>query len=226
MSDTGHTTARPDVSPSASTTGSAGRLPYTERVILRDGSTIHIRPISVGDSAELAAAVEKLSPESRYRRFFSVLKKLDARTIAYFTDVDHISHEALIALDPDHGELVGVARYICAEEGSEIAEVAMAVADEWHGRGLATVLLAELTTRARRAGVHRFQASCLSINRNAIDVLGSLGPTTLDHRGAGLTDLTIELSEDSAAAAMQTALGHAARGDVELGPLGDNEAMP
>lgn len=136
MSDPGHTTARPDpavlngipslpegdhrndVSPSAAGTGSAGRLPYIERVILRDGSAIHIRPISVGDSADLATAVEKLSPESRYRRFFSVLKKLDARTIAYFTDVDHISHEALIALDPDHGELVGVARYICAHKAA------------------------------------------------------------------------------------------------------------
>lgn len=102
----------------------------------------------------------------------------------------------------------------------------MAVADGWHGRGLATVLLAELTTRARRAGVRRFQASCLSMNRNAIDVLESLGPTTLDHRGAGLTDLVIELSEYSAATAMQTALGHAARGDVEPGPLGHKEAPP
>jgi RimJ/RimL family protein N-acetyltransferase len=193
----------------------AGRLPNTERVVLRDGSVVHIRPISGGDVAELEAAVERLTPESRYRRFFSALKKLDAKTLTYFTNVDHVSHEALVALEPAHGELVGVARYVSAEKGSESAEVAMVVADEWHGRGLATVLLAELTTRAREAGVLRFQASCLAMNHDAIDVLKSLGPTSLKSSGSGLTDLTIELSPGSAETALQTALGHAARGDLE-----------
>jgi RimJ/RimL family protein N-acetyltransferase len=186
-----------------------------ERVVLRDGSVVHIRPISAGDAPALAAAIERLTPESRYRRFFSAVERLDAKTLAYFTDVDHVSHEALVAVDPDHGEFVGVARYVSAETGSDTAEVAMVVADGWHGRGLATVLLAELTTRARRAGVLRFRASCLTMNRQAIDVLESLGPTTLDRSEAGFTDLTIELSRSSADAALQMALGHAARGDLE-----------
>jgi GNAT superfamily N-acetyltransferase len=193
----------------------AGHLPNIERVVLREGSVVHVRPISGGDVAELEAAVERLTPESRYRRFFSVLEHLDAKTLAYFTNVDHVSHEALVALEPDNGEFVGVARYVCAEIGSDTAEVAMAVADEWHGRGLATVLLAELTTRAREAGVVHFRASCLTMNRQAIDVLESLGPTTLSPCGGGFTDLVIDLCESSADAALQTALGHAARGDVE-----------
>jgi RimJ/RimL family protein N-acetyltransferase len=186
-----------------------------ERVVLRDGSVVHVRPISAGDTAPLAAAIERLTPESRYRRFFSAVERLDAKTLAYFTDVDHVSHEALVALDPDHGEFVGVARYVSAAIGGDTAEVAMVVADGWHGRGLATILLAELTTRAREAGVLRFRASCLTMNRAAIEVLESLGPTTLDRSEGGFTDLTIELSRKSADAALQMALGHAARGDLE-----------
>jgi RimJ/RimL family protein N-acetyltransferase len=186
-----------------------------ERVVLRDGSVVHIRPISATDAPALAAAIELLTPESRYRRFFSAVERLDAKTLAYFTNIDHVSHEALVAVDPDHGELVGVARYVSAEIGSDTAEVAMVVADGWHGRGLATVLLAELTTRARRAGVLHFRASCLTMNRQAIDVLEALGPTHLDRSGSGFTDLTIELSQSSADAALQMALGHAARGDLE-----------
>lgn len=183
--------------------------------MLREGSVVHIRPIAGGDVADLAAAFERLTPESRYRRFFSVAKRLDAKTLAYFTSVDHVSHEALVAVDPDNGEFVGVARYVAADVGSETAEVAMIVADGWHGRGLATVLLSELTTRARAAGVGHFRASCLSMNRDAIDVLESLGPTTLHRSDPKLVDLTIELSQSSADAALQTALGHAAAGDVE-----------
>jgi hypothetical protein len=72
---------------------------------LRDGEQILIRPIRPEDREELAAGMERLSPESRYRRFFTPTSGLTASELSYLTEVDHHDHEALVALDPatDHG---------------------------------------------------------------------------------------------------------------------------
>lgn len=82
-----------------------------------------------------------------------------------------------------------------ASSGAGSAPCRPAIGRRWHRRGLATVLLAELTTRAHAAGIQHSQASCLSMNRDAIHVLKSLGPTTLGRSDAGLVDLAIDLSE-------------------------------
>jgi len=201
----------------------AGRLPGVERAVLRDGSTVHIRPISPEDKTALARAFDHLDPDSRYRRFLSAVKRLDAKALRYFTEVDHVGHEALVAIEPDDGELVGVVRYVRLAEHPEAAEVAMTVADGWRGRGLATVLLAELTTRARAAGVERFVATCLSFNRDATKVLASLGPTTVKQCDEGVSELTVELSAAAAETALQVALGHVARGEVAIRPVGTPE---
>jgi RimJ/RimL family protein N-acetyltransferase len=185
-------------------------------VVLRDGSTVHIRPISPEDKAALSQAFDRLGEESRYRRFLSAVKRLDARTLEYFTEVDHVSHEALIAIDPDDGELVGVARYVRLSREAEAAEVAMVVADGWGGRGLATVLLSQLTTLAQAAGVVRFVATCLTVNRDATRVLTSLGPTQVEPREGGVEELSIELSAQTAENALQVALGHVARGELAV----------
>jgi len=78
---------------------------------VRDGFEILLRPISPTDKALLNAGFERLSPESRYRRFFSQIRHLTDAQLAYFTDIDHDDHEALLALAPT-GEAVGVARWI------------------------------------------------------------------------------------------------------------------
>jgi deazaflavin-dependent oxidoreductase (nitroreductase family) len=163
--------------------------------LLRDGSTVHVRPIEPGDHDRLNRAVEHLSAESRYQRFFGPVRHLQETELRYFTEVDHRDHEALVAIDPDDGELVGVARYVRLSHGSPDAEVAMVVADDWHGRGLATLLLEELAERARGADIERFTATCLSVNTEAIDVLKRLGQTTTGAHDGGVTDLTIDLRE-------------------------------
>lgn len=194
----------------------AGELPGIQRVVLRDGSTVHVRPISPEDKAALSQAFDLLGEESRYRRFLSAVKRLDSRALEYFTEVDHVSHEALVAFDPDDGELVGVARYVRLAREADTAEVAMVVADGWTGRGLATVLLSELKTLAQAAGVVRFVATCLSFNRDATRVLTSLGPTQVTAREGGVDELSIELSATAAEDALQVALGHVARGDLAV----------
>ena len=96
-------------------------------------------------------AFERLSEESRYRRFFTTKNELSAAELDYLVDVDHEDHEAIIAIDPSSGEVLGVARYIRSKDDAEVAEVAVTVADDWQRRGLGRALLRPLDlSRATR----------------------------------------------------------------------------
>ena len=142
-------------------------MPF-ERAVLRDGSVIHIRPIRSEDRALLEQGFERLSDESRYRRFLHPVKRRGERELEYFTLVDHTDHEALVALGPHGTEPVGVARYVRLND-PESAEVAIAVVDARQGKGVDTVLLHELVERAKAAGVRRFSAICLADNPDVVD---------------------------------------------------------
>jgi nucleotide-binding universal stress UspA family protein/RimJ/RimL family protein N-acetyltransferase len=145
----------------------------TLRVSLPDGAAAAIRPIEASDREALRAGFERLSPESRYRRFFTPMPTLSNRDLDYLTKIDHHNHEALIALDETGDNIVGVARYV--RTGPEEAEPAIVVADDWQGRGLGHRLLIELADRARDEGVQRFRAPVLAENEAALRLLGSLG---------------------------------------------------
>jgi GNAT superfamily N-acetyltransferase len=142
---------------------------------LRDGAQIEIRPIGPADRDELAAGVRRLSPQSRYRRFFTPASELSEDQLTHLTEVDHHDHEALVALDPGTGHGIGVARFVRLSEEAETAEVAVAVADSWQGRGVATALLDRLAERARAEGVGRFSADILAENRPMLELIGELG---------------------------------------------------
>ena len=85
-------------------------------ITLRDGARVTLRPIAPQDKPLLAASFERLSEESRYRRFFTVKKELSAAELDYLVDVDHRVHEAIIAIDPSSGEALGIARYVRATD--------------------------------------------------------------------------------------------------------------
>ena len=99
---------------------------------------LEIRPIEPGDKAALAAAVDQSSDEAVYRRFLNPHGRLTAAELRYLTEVDHRDHEALVALDPASSESVGVARYVRDPERRESAEIAVAVLEQWQGRGVTT----------------------------------------------------------------------------------------
>ncbi len=117
------------------------------RVLLRDGSAIAIRPLTTGDVVAIAAWFDGLGPETRYARFLASITTLDDRTRWQLAQVDHRDHEALTAVAPG-GDVVGIARYIRLPQAST-AEVAVAVADHWRGRGIASLLLQQIAARAR-----------------------------------------------------------------------------
>jgi GNAT superfamily N-acetyltransferase len=128
--------------------------PTAEPVRLRDGAEIFVRPVTPRDKRAIARGLERLSEESRYRRFFAPVHRLSDRDLAYLTEVDHHDHEALVAY-AGSGEPLGVARYVRLHDEPSKAEVAVAVVDDWQGRGVATELLAFLRRALREAAAGR-----------------------------------------------------------------------
>jgi RimJ/RimL family protein N-acetyltransferase len=178
---------------------------------LRDGAQIEIRPIRPDDRKELAAGMRRLSPESRYRRFFTPASELSETQLTYLTEVDHHDHEALVALDPETGHGIGVARFVRSAADAETAEVAVAVSDSWQGRGVATVLLDRLAERARAEGVRRFSADILAENRPMLDLIGELGDAHVIERDQGTVIVVVELPPEGIGVALREALRAAAR---------------
>jgi nucleotide-binding universal stress UspA family protein len=162
---------------------------------LRDGSRIRIRPLEPDDRDELAAGFERLSPESRYRRFFGPMKQLSARDLDRLTQVDHHDHEALVAVDEASGRGVGVARYV--RTGPDEAEPAIVVADDWQRLGVAGRLLDLLAERALEEGIVRFRAPVLAMNSEAIALLRRLGETSTTRMGREV-EIEIQLSPPDA----------------------------
>lgn len=151
-----------------------------------------LRSISPRDRRRLAASFERLSEESRYRRFFTAKEKLSAAELDYFVDVDHGDHEAIIAIDPSGGDLLGVARYVRSNHEVDVAEVAVTVADDWQKRGLGRALLDRLTYRARRQGIRKFSALVQTDNLASLGLLETVGDNQRRLDG-GLVEIVIEL---------------------------------
>jgi RimJ/RimL family protein N-acetyltransferase len=159
---------------------------------LRDGSTVWVRPIRPSDKDELREGYEALSDESRYRRFLAAPGHLSEERLAYLTEVDHHDHEALVALEPQTGRGIGVARFVRSRQRPDAAEVAVTIADDWQGRGAGTLLLELLSDRAREEGVERFTGDVLAGNRDVLDVVERLGGE--EHAtGAGSVEVDVPL---------------------------------
>lgn len=186
---------------------------------LHDGTELQVRVIEPDDKGAIAAGFDRMSPESRYRRFFSPLNRLSDADLRYLTEVDHHDHEAVVAISPD-GEPVGVARYVRGPDPSS-AEVAVTVVDEWQGKGAATLLLELLVKRARAEGIERFVAVILEENEGAIELFKNLAPGDPRPRrsSTGQLELTIELPDGSVSGTMLgRALRTAASGKVVMEP--------
>jgi RimJ/RimL family protein N-acetyltransferase len=168
-------------------------------VVLRDGSTVRVRPVETADAAELQRAFALLSERSRYLRFMTGTTRLSDAVARTLTDVDHHDHEALVALDTEPGasrtgDIVGVARYVFAAGVRDEADLAITVGDEWQGRGLGGALLALLGERARAEGVDRFSVDVLVDNPAMLALVRATGgvvvPDTRGSVASGHIDLT------------------------------------
>ncbi len=157
---------------------------------------ILIRPLDAGDHERVAALVARLSPESRHRRFLTPKPELSSRELKHLTDVDHVTHEALAAIDLADGSIVGIARYAQPAGLPGVGDFAIEVADELQRRRIGTVLSLLLVCRARANGFHLLTATTLWENRPARALLRRLG---FQARTSSGSEIELELEVESAA---------------------------
>jgi GNAT superfamily N-acetyltransferase len=144
---------------------------------LRDGTPVLLRPVVAADRHRLREGFDRLSPASRFFRFFRDVKALSDQDIAYLTDVDQERHVAWCALDlsRDGWPGLGLGRFVRDEDDPAKAETALVVVDEMQGRGLGSLLLAALTLRAEAVGVRLLRAVSLPANAPVAHWLHGLG---------------------------------------------------
>jgi acyl-CoA synthetase (NDP forming)/GNAT superfamily N-acetyltransferase len=158
-------------------------------VVLSDGGTAHMRPITPEDADALRAFHARLSPETIYFRFFAPYPRLSDRDVERFTHVDYTDRVALVATIGE--DIVAVVRYDRLND--EEAEVAFVVEDGHQGRGLASVLLEHIAAVARERDVHRFIAEVLPENRRMVNVFREAGYTAQQSFDEGVIRLTLDL---------------------------------
>lgn len=155
-------------------------------VDLTNGKQVRIRPVRTSDVDLLQAAFLRLSPQSRYYRFFQMRESLDDNLAASLTNIDHESHFAWGVFDPaersdiEHDESglgIAVARLI-RDDNPTTAEAAVVVIDSYHGRGIGRFLLELLATTAADIGVATLRFEILRENRPMIQMMASAGATS------------------------------------------------
>jgi RimJ/RimL family protein N-acetyltransferase len=162
---------------------------FDREVTLRDGTRVRMRPIRPDDEPRLSELYDRLSRDSRYQRFFSVMRRLPPDWARFLANVDAVRRFALVVEAPGQPEtLIAVARYEPTSEAGTV-EVAFVVQDGWQDRGLGTILFRELLDAAAANGVTRFRAWVLGDNRRMLDLIARLGDVQERSFGQGVVEL-------------------------------------
>lgn len=162
---------------------------------LRNGARVLIRPLRHADRAAVAAGFEHLSERSRYQRFLTGKGKLSEASLrALVDDVDQHRHVALAliwrrSLRPD--QLIGVGRFVTTPEDRSTADVAVTVADEFHGQGAGTLLIRALAQRARDEGITHFTATMTTENEASHRMMRHAGAVQQDETADGLRTMAV-----------------------------------
>ncbi len=163
---------------------------------LDDGTRVLFRPIRPTDKERLRAGFERLSPTSRYLRFFRHIDHLSEEQLRYLSEVDFENHFAWMAVLADTpGEPgVGVGRWIRMPGEPDVAEGAVTVADDYHNRGLGKTLLWLMARSAIQHGVRSFRAWTLGENHPMLELLKAMGARPGRWEG-GVLELVVPLPE-------------------------------
>ncbi|MET3960260.1 acyl-CoA synthetase (NDP forming)/GNAT superfamily N-acetyltransferase [Marmoricola sp. OAE513] len=199
-------TAADSSSPAAG--GSAETWPahWAADVVLRDGRTAHIRPISPSDSDGLVTFYADVSDQSKYFRFFAPMPTLSERDLRRFTEVDHRARVAFVLTVAE--KILAVASYELLEPGE--AEVAFLVQDAHQGRGIGQQLLEHLAQAARERGVHRFVAEVLPDNQRMLQVFHEQGYQVAGDWDEGIMHLEFNIDPTETAMGVMAAREHRA----------------
>ncbi|MFC9093861.1 GNAT family N-acetyltransferase [Streptomyces sp. NPDC057072] len=179
-------------------------------VVLRDGGTARIRPITVDDAERLVSFYEQVSDESKYYRFFAPYPRLSAKDVHRFTHHDFVDRVGLAATVG--GEFIATVRYDRIGAGgrpasspADEAEVAFLVQDAHQGRGVASALLEHIAAVARERGIRRFAAEVLPANNKMIKVFTDAGYQQKRSFEDGVVRLEFDLEPTDRSLAVQRA---------------------
>jgi GNAT superfamily N-acetyltransferase len=167
---------------------------YSAIESLRNERRIEIRALAPDDRPDFLAAVDRTSPRSLYRRFFSVRQDFAEQEVDFFVNLDFVNHVALVAVMEEAGRpvIVGAGRYIVVGPGR--AEVAFAVVDAYQGQGIGAALMRHLAAVARDAGLKELVADVLPDNLPMLKVFGKSGLAVHTKRGPRVVQVTLHLT--------------------------------
>lgn len=179
-------------------------------MVLRDGGTARIRPITADDADRLVSFYEQVSDESKYYRFFAPYPRLSAKDVHRFTHHDFVDRVGLAATVG--GEFIATVRYdriddrgMPASHPADEAEVAFLVQDAHQGRGVASALLEHIAAVARERDIRRFAAEVLPANNKMIKVFTDAGYTQKRSFEDGSVRLHLDLEPTDRSLAVQRA---------------------
>jgi acetyl coenzyme A synthetase (ADP forming)-like protein len=168
---------------------------YKTAVILRDGSTLYLRPIQSEDEEKLLALFYRLSRHTIYLRFHHVLRQMSREEVQRYCTVDYDNNFALVATIVEDREerIIAVGRYNRLPR-KDAAEMAFVVEDAYQGKGIGTHLLEQLATIAREKGIRLFEGEVLADNREMMQVLRDSGFYVTQELGQGVYRVILDLS--------------------------------
>ena len=158
---------------------------------LPSGERLRMRPIRPDDEPRLSELYDRLSQDSRYQRFFTVMRRLPPDWAHFLANVDYDRRFALVLedLSAPTTSLIGVARYEPTDAG--VPEIALVVEDRWQRRGLGTMLLAELFRAAADNGITEVRAWVLADNRRMLRILATQAEVVERHMEQGVVELRL-----------------------------------
>jgi len=170
---------------------------YSSDVVLKNGSTLHLRPVLAADAPALLRFLNGLSPESLYFRFLGATT-FDLARAEYLARVDYENEFALVG--ETRKGIVAIGHFFRDPKQPDRAEAAFAVADALHGQGIGTTLLDRLARVAREIGIRTFIAEVLPYNQKMIDVFVDFGYDVKQRTRAGVVSFELSLAPTDAAA--------------------------
>lgn len=176
-------------------------------VVLSDGGTVHLRPITPDDAQLIVGLHSRLSDRTRYFRYFGAYPRISERDLKRFSVVDHHGRVAFGAF-LGH-DLIAVGRYEQLD-GGDAAEVAFVVEDSHQGRGLGSILLEHLTAAAAERGLRKFVAEVLAENRQMVRVFREAGYRVSRELDAGVLHLEFAIDPTDRSVAVQRSREQAA----------------
>jgi acetyl coenzyme A synthetase (ADP forming)-like protein len=153
-------------------------------VVLRDGSTVHVRPARLTDAPEVERLLKGLSDRSRWLRFFSGYPNL-GKAVQWATEVDYERRYGLVAISGADGRVVGHAGFERQPDHQDRAEVALEIADAMQSKGLGTILLGQLAEAANQLGIQVLDAEVLAENHQMVKVFRDCGFPVRTHSLSG-----------------------------------------